>query len=108
VVVAAPLALVIGLGKATDWVHALIGQGREFSADQRASAVVRYPPGIASALDTMVSGDNAGSPWPPGKGRVAALTRWLWIDPMVGAHAGQPMAGNLDDTRVRSAALALD
>jgi Zn-dependent protease with chaperone function len=108
VVVAAPLALVIGLGKATEWVHALIGQGREFSADQRASSVVRYPPGIASALDTMVRGDNSGSPWPPGTGRVTALTRWLWIDPMVGAHAGEPMVGNLDDTRVRSAALALD
>ncbi len=108
VVVAAPVAALIGLGKATEWVHALIGQGRELSADQRASAVVRYPPGIASALDTMVSGEHAGSPWPPGRGRLAALTRWLWIDPMVGAQAGDPTAGNLDDTRVRSAALALD
>ncbi len=108
VVATAPLAAIIGLGKATDRVHTLVGRGREFSADQRAGVVVRFPPGIASALDAMVSGERAGVPWPPGRGRVAALTRWLWIDPMVGAPAGESMDGNLDDTRVRAAAQSLD
>jgi Zn-dependent protease with chaperone function len=108
VVATAPLAAIIGLGKASDRVHALIGRGREFSADQRAARVVRYPPGIASALDTMVSVEDAGSPWPPGRGRVAALTRWLWIDPMAGDQDGEPVEGNLDDTRVRAAARLLD
>ena len=46
-------------------------------------------------------------PWPPGRGRTAALTRWLWIDPMVGAPADVSTEGNLDDTRVRAAAQSL-
>ena len=44
--------------------------------------------------------------WPPGEGRTAALTRWLWIDPVVGAAAA-PAVGNLDDTRVRAEAQSL-
>ena len=41
-------------------------------------------------------------------GRTAALTRWLWVDPMAGSAPGESPEGNLDDTRVRAAALALD
>ena len=70
--------------RASDRVHSLVGRGREFSADQRAAGVVRYPPGIGSALDAMVEQPAAGASWPPGTGRTAALTRWLWIDPTVG------------------------
>jgi len=103
-----PLVPFIGLERASDRVHSLVGRGREFSADRRAARVVRYPPGITSALDAMAVGVGAGAPWPPGTGRLAPLTRWLWIDPMAGAPAGEPIEGNLDDTRVRAASWALD
>jgi len=105
----APLAALTGVVAGAERVHRLIGKGRAYDADQRAARVVRYPPGIGSALDVMVERSRSPRPvaWPPGRGRTAALTRWLWIDPMVGATAGESMEGNLDDTRVRAAALAL-
>ena len=111
-----PWALVRGTAAGADRIHSLVGPGREFSADQRAAGVVRYPPGIGSALETMVAaGAEPSSPWPPGKGRIAALTRWLWIDPIAGGAASSGAGpghqgivdGNLDDTRVRAAAQAL-
>ncbi len=109
VVTTAPWAAITGVAGGVDRVHRLIGRGRAFDADQRAARVVRYPPGIAAALDAMVARDSEESaPWPPGRGRTAALTRWLWIDPMVGAPANEPTEGNLDDTRVRAAAQKLD
>lgn len=107
VLVAVPWAMVRGTPVGADAVHRLVGRGREFSADQRAALVVRYPSGIGSALGTMLGEPVAGT-WPPASGRVAALTRWLWIDPMAGTTAGESAEGNLDDTRVRAAALALD
>ncbi len=105
--VSAPLSLFIGMPRAVERVHSLIGRGREFDADQRAAAVVRYPPGIGSALSTMLDTPGRATSWPPGHGRTAVLTRWLWIDPMVGTPPGQSAEGNLDDTRVRAAAQAL-
>ena len=108
VLVALPWALVRGTSAGIDSVHALVGRGREFSADQRAALIVRYPSGIGSALDTMAAGPTDGAAWPPATGRVAALTRWLWVDPMAGSTGGESPEGNLDDTRVRAAALALD
>jgi Zn-dependent protease with chaperone function len=106
VVASVPWALVRGNDAGADRVHTLIGRGREFSADQRAAVVVRYPPGIGSALEVMA--ERTGPvPWPPGNGRIAALTRWLWIDPMAGAGPGESPEGNLDDTRVRAAAQSL-
>jgi hypothetical protein len=55
-----------------------------------------------------MAASTAGSvPWPPGGGRVAELTRWLWINPMIGSSTGQAPDGELDDTGVRAAALAL-
>jgi heat shock protein HtpX len=107
VAVAAPLSLLIGLPRATEGVHRRMGCGREFAADQRAAAVVRYPPGIGSALTSMIEGPERAAPWPPGRGRTAALTRWMWIDPIVGTPASLTMEGDLDDTRVRAAALSL-
>ena len=55
----------------------------------------------------MVEQPAAGASWPPGTGRIAALTRWLWIDPTVGLAASRSVEGNLDDTQVWAAALAL-
>lgn len=107
VLVAVPWAVVRGTPAGVDAVHGLVGRGREFSADQRAALVVRYPPGIGSALGTMVGGPRVATAWPPSTGRVAALTRWLWVDPMAGATDAESLVGNLDDTRVRAAALDL-
>ena len=107
VLVATPWAMVRGTPVGTEAVHALVGRGREFSADQRAALIVRYPDGIGSALETMVAEPVVGASWPPATGRTAALTRWLWVDPMAGASAGESPEGNLDDTRVRAASLAL-
>jgi Zn-dependent protease with chaperone function len=108
VLVTVPWALVRGTAVGVDTVHDLVGRGREFSADQRAALVVRYPSGIGSALDTMASAPVPAASWPPSAGRIAALTRWLWVDPMAGPTSGESPEGNLDDTRVRAAALALD
>ncbi len=108
VVVTASWAVVRGTSAGVETVHRLIGPGREFSADQRAAIVVRYPPGIRSALQTMMESPTPAGGWPPGPGRVAALTRWLWVNPMAGLSPGTPSEGNLDHTRVRVAALSLD
>jgi Zn-dependent protease with chaperone function len=108
VVVALPLALVRGDAAAAETVHGLVGRGREFSADQRAALVVRYPTGIGSALGAMAEAPSDGRGWPPAPGHTAALTRWLWVDPMAGSAPDASPEGNLDDTRVRAAALALD
>jgi heat shock protein HtpX len=107
VVAMAPWSVVVGVNTAAAWVHALVGPGREFSADQQAAAVVRYPPGIGSALEFMVGGSALAVSWPPGNGRTAALTKWLWIDPGGGGPADGPAEGNLDDTRVRAEAQSL-
>jgi len=107
VVVALPLSLVRGTAAVAETVHGLVGRGREYSADRRAALVVRYPTGIGSALEAMAATPPSGAGWPPAAGRTAALTRWLWVDPMAGAAPDESVEGNLDDTRVRAAALAL-
>jgi Zn-dependent protease with chaperone function len=107
VLAAVPWTVVRGTAVGVDAVHRLIGRGREFSADQRAALIVRYPAGIASALGTMVGEPVTGATWPPSTGRIAALTRWLWVDPMAGTGPDESPEGNLDDTRVRAAALTI-
>lgn len=108
VMVAVPWTVVRGTPAGVRTVHRLIGPGREFSADQRATTVVRYPPGMCSALQTMLESAPRAGEWPPSTKRVAALTRWLWVDPMAGTSSVESSDGNLDDTRVRAAALSLD
>ncbi len=107
VMVATPWSVVVGTTRASETVHSLVGRGREFSADQRAAGVVRYPPGIGSALAAMADRPPLAPVWLPGAGRIAQLTRWLWVDPMAGARSGESVVGNLDDTAVRAAALSL-
>jgi heat shock protein HtpX len=107
VVVTVPWALVAGTAAGQERVHSLVGRGREFSADQRAAGVVRYPPGIGAALTVMHEAAVTPGAWPPGRGRTAALTRWLWVDPLPGGSATDPEEGNLDHTGVRAAALSL-
>ncbi len=108
VLVAVPWTVVRGIPAGVDAVHGLVGRGREFSADQRAALVVRYPSGIGAALGAMLEGSARITDWPPVPGRIAALTRWLWVDPMAGPTGGGSPVGNLDDTSVRAAALTLD
>ena len=107
VCVALPWAAIKGNAVGTAAVHRLVGRGREFEADQRAASIVRYPPGLESALESMTEHPVSSDHWPPGEGRIAALTRWLWIDPLAGAPYPESVEGNLDDTRVRAAALSL-
>ena len=112
VTVSIPWTMLRGVSVGADRVHTLIGRGRGFDADQRAARVVRYPPGIASALARVTDGSDrasrpAPSSWPTGTRRAAEITRWLWFDPMAGPAEDESMEGNLDDTRVRAAALSL-
>jgi len=107
VMVTTPFALLVGTARGAETVHSLVGRGREFSADQRAAGVVRYPPGIGSALAAMARRSPLAPPWLPGVGRTGELTRWLWVDPMAGARSDESAIGNLDDTAVRAAALSM-
>ncbi|HLH27838.1 MAG TPA: M48 family metalloprotease [Acidimicrobiales bacterium] len=106
---AALCSVAVGTGRASELVHRIVGPGREFAADQRAALVVRYPPGLEGALETM-AGARSGE-WPPARGRLVAVSRWLWIDPRPTTRSPSGAApvgdGGLDDTAVRAAALAL-
>jgi len=97
------LAPVVYLTGSDRLVHAALGRGREYLADQLAASTLRYPAGLHDALATM----EQGKPPAPGSvftGRRLALTRWLWIDPMV-ARRDDPVDGELDATSVRVGAL---
>ncbi len=92
------------LGASERWLHAAVGPGREYRADQVAAATVRYPPGLRDALVALSQGPAPapGSVFSP---RALARTRWLWIDPMVGRRQGVSLTGENDATAVRIAAL---
>lgn len=101
VLVLSPIAAMSG----SDHVlHAVVGAGREYRADELAASRVRYPPGLAAALTIFEHG-----PEPSARscftGRRWAMTRWIWIDPMV-HQRGQTPTGEIDATSVRLAALA--
>jgi Zn-dependent protease with chaperone function len=84
-------------------VHRAVGRGREYWADRAAVLAVRYPPGLHHALGVFGAGPRpgAGSGF---TGRRWSATRWIWIDPMVGAADPSPV-GDLDATAVRMEAL---
>jgi len=92
------------LGGSERWLHAALGPGREYRADQVAATTVRYPPGLRDALEVLSRGPEPapGSVFAP---RSLARTRWLWIDPMVGRRLGTTLVGENDATTVRIAAL---
>ena len=71
--VALPWAVVRGTAAGAETVHRLVGRGREFAADQRAAAIVRYPPGhrLGARVDDRPTPATAAA-WPPGSGRIAA------------------------------------
>lgn len=90
-------------------LHWALGHGREYEADQEAVLAVRYPPGLHDALcsfSTQRARPTADRS-PFGGWRWSA-TRWIWIDPMVGAAgpAERSPVGELDATDVRAEALA--
>jgi Zn-dependent protease with chaperone function len=89
-------------------VHAAVGKGREYDADQAAVLAVRYPPGLRDALGAMATAPPPRSAGGPARscfgGRRWSATRWMWIDPMVGARDA-PLGGQLDATPVRRDAL---
>jgi heat shock protein HtpX len=85
-------------------VHWAVGRGREYGADRAAALAVRYPPGLHDALAAISLGPRPGGD-SVFTGRRWAATRWVWIDPMVGAPERTPV-GELDATDVRVAALA--
>ena len=102
-----PWSLIAGTDNGAGRVHSLVGRGREFSADQRAAVVVRYPPGIGSALSPWWIGRLChlrGLPgqdgWPHSPAGCGSI-RWR------AARPGQSEQGNLDDTRVRAGARSL-
>lgn len=85
-------------------MHAAMGRGREYRADEVAAATVRYPPGLHDALALMEQGPEpasesvfCGPRW--------TVTRWLWVDPMVGDRH-RSVVGELDATSLRRDALA--
>lgn len=102
VLVVGPLAWIFGRD---DWLHTAVGRGREFAADELATAAVRYPPGLHDALCAITHGASAmaGTRF---TGRTLAMTRWIWVDPWVGKGPGASLEGELDATPVRIAALA--
>lgn len=100
-------------------LHRALGRGREYEADQAAALAVRYPPGLHDALAAFGARPappaQPARPAPPATGHSPfhgwrwTATRWIWIDPMVGATgpAERSPIGELDATDVRAEALAL-
>jgi len=92
------------LSGSPEMVRRLAGPGRELAADQRATSVTRYPPGLRDALVKM---DGGPAPVQPsvlaGSGTGRAL-RWLWtVVPELLAPG--PNMGVLDAAATRIAAL---
>jgi hypothetical protein len=83
-----------------------VGESREYRADVVGASAVRFPRGLLGALRTMMEAP------PPAAGSFFASpsrfgsTRWVWIDPSVGHRAEGLVAGDLDATAVRAAALS--
>ena len=108
VVATVPWAVLRGNAAGADRVHTLVGQGPRVlgrPARRRSWSAIR--PASARPSRSWSTAPESRRRGRRGRGRIAALTRWLWIDPMVGAAPGESLEGNLDDTRVRAAALSL-
>jgi Zn-dependent protease with chaperone function len=80
----------------------LAGRGVTFRADEVAAAAIRYPMGLANALE------RCASQGPLDRSIVATdqyrQTRWVWFD--VDADRDEALEGELDDPRVRARALS--
>jgi Zn-dependent protease with chaperone function len=100
------LALLLGaLGRRGAVSHRLIGQGRLLKADEVAALAVRYPPGLAAALQAM---EAAGAPAPSSlfSSPVYDTLRWLFVDPSIGRRSAAEAIGDVDATEVRRRVLA--
>ena len=104
-VAVATAGVVARLARRDGVVHLAVGRGREYGADQAAVLAVRYPPGLAGALGSIARAPVAPREGSVFSGRRWAATRWVWLDPMVGAAERAPV-GEIDATDVRAEALA--
>jgi len=88
----------------SDRLHRSLGLGRELRADQIGAASVRYPIGIADALERCM---NAPAPTSDSafSAKSFSRTRWLWFDPMVHDRSDDAAVGNHDATSLRIAVL---
>jgi Zn-dependent protease with chaperone function len=83
-----------------------VGENREYRADVVGASAVRFPRGLLGALRAMMDAPA------PAEGSFFASsarfgsTRWVWIDPSVGHRNEALVAGDLDVTSVRAAALS--
>lgn len=90
-------------GWKSDRLHRALGLGRELRADQIGAASVRYPIGIADALERCTAAPAPTSG--PFAAKSFSRTRWLWFDPMVHDRSADAAVGNHDATSLRIAVL---
>jgi Zn-dependent protease with chaperone function len=83
-----------------------VGRDREYRADVVGASAVRYPRGLLDALRLMEQAPEPSGSSQFGPDRFGS-TRFVWIDPTVGHRSDVAVAGDLDVTSVRSAALNL-
>ena len=109
-VVPATMAAAVLLPVASIWpgsselVRRLAGSGRELAADERASAVTRYPPGLRGGLVKMAAGPPPVAPSALASAGTGRVLRWLWtVVPEVLSPAS--VVGVLDAPATRVAAL---
>jgi len=99
------VALLLSAIGGESMVRRCVGESREYRADVVGASAVRFPRGLLDALRLMMA-----APGPAGKsvfsGERFAATRWVWIDPSVGARGAAVDDGDLNATSVRAAALA--
>jgi Zn-dependent protease with chaperone function len=81
-----------------------LGRNREYRADVVAASAVRYPRGLLDALLLMEQAPDPAGDSVFGTGRFGAI-RHVWIDPSVGHRTDPLVAGDLNVTSVRAAAL---
>ncbi len=82
--------------------HRLAGLSIAYRADEVAAAGIRYPQGLANALEKCAKQTLSSQSYFASERYNA--TRWIWFNMF--ADRPSPLAGDLDDASVRSAALA--
>jgi Peptidase family M48 len=92
------------LSSSPEIVRRLVGPGRELAADERASAVTRYPPGLRDGLVKMAAGPPPVAPSALAGAATGRVLRWLWtVVPEI--QSPPSLIGVLDAPGTRVAAL---
>ena len=99
------IALLLGpIGRRGSFAHSLVGKGALFRSDEIAAATVRYPTGLANALQVMID-----APIPEEGSFFASNSfdalRWLFVDPSVAHRSREEAFDDVDATSVRRSAL---